>query len=194
MSVYTPRAVPPFCVIQARYHSTRIPGKMLLATRGETLIARAYRMACVTWGDGNVIVAIPAADRDSPLNEELTRIDAPVFSGVAAESDVLLRLWVCANTFRWRADAIIHRWTPDDPFKTVDACHYAANGGRPPVELGGEAFTLEQLNMAHRCTPSNHMAREHVTTAIFSVLPPAPPPGVWEINTMADYRAVADRL
>src|SRR5690242_10612729 len=38
--------IPPLCIIQARLDSTRLERKMLLTLNGETLIARAWRIAC----------------------------------------------------------------------------------------------------------------------------------------------------
>ena len=116
--------VPPLCIIQARWDSKRLPGKMLLKLGDETLITRAWRIACEAFGESNCVVATPKAE--NPLIEELRRIGAVVFQWAGPEWDVLSRLYACAHTYRWHPDSVIVRYTPDDPFKSVEAL-------RPPV-------------------------------------------------------------
>lgn len=204
---------PPLCIIQARYNSTRIPGKMLLKLGDETLIARGFRIACAAFGYDNVIVAIPKSDEDGPLGNELGRLDDPiippesrigakVFAWDGPEDDVLARFYCCAHSYRWHPESVIVRYTPDDPFKTVSALRRVANGERLPVELGGEAFTLAQLYIAHqrfhgrffRVTDDDSVPREHITHALFQMAPPKPPPGVWTIDTQEDYEAAVAQV
>lgn len=177
----------PLCIIQARYGSTRLPGKMLCDLGGETLIARGYRLACEAFHPANVVVAIPAKDGAGPLGDELRRIDATVFGYDGPEHDVLGRFYACAHSLRWTPDAVIVRYTPDDPFKRPDLMQRVAEGVRLPVELGGEAFTLAMLDEAYF---RNDAEREHLTTVLFPVAPPPAPPGqVWTIDTQADLEA-----
>jgi spore coat polysaccharide biosynthesis protein SpsF (cytidylyltransferase family) len=184
-----PMNPPPLCIVQARYHSTRLPRKMLLPFGDETLIARAVRIARDAFGPEHVVVAIPASDEPGPLGEELRRIGAPLFAGPGPEADVLARLSACAHRYRWHPSSVIVRYTPDDPFKQVDALRRVAAGERLPVELGGEAFTLAMLDAALAQVPSTSPAREHITDALFpSRLPQLPDPG-WTIDTEDDYRA-----
>jgi spore coat polysaccharide biosynthesis protein SpsF len=186
----------PLCLIQARLGSTRMPGKMLRLLDGESLIERAYRQAVAIFGALNVVVAIPAGDEWGPLGHELRRIGATIFAWDGPESDVLGRVHAAAHRYRWHPDAILHRWTPDDPFKRPADVLAVLNGERRPVEWGGEAFTLAMLDAAHeRCTlPSQ---REHLTFSLFPTLPPPVPiPGTWTIDDehdLADVRAMLAR-
>ena len=183
---------PTLCVIQARLHSTRLPNKMLLELAGETLIARAWRMACATFDPSCVVVAIPAGDEAGPLGDELRRIGATIFAFDGHACDVLGRFWACAHTYRWHPDTVIHRWTPDDIAKNTNDVRAVAAGRRLPEVLGGEAFTLAQLDAAHeKHNPDRYEGtqREHITWALFPVNAPKPPADgvIREINTLADY-------
>jgi spore coat polysaccharide biosynthesis protein SpsF (cytidylyltransferase family) len=175
-----------------------MPGKMLRTLPGpdgaeETLIARGWRIACDAFGREHCVVAIPASDGACPLGAELARIRATVFSWDGPEDDVLSRFYHCAHRYRWHPDSVIVRYTPDDPFKSVDGLRRVAAGERLPVEIGGEAFTLAMLDAAH--TVAQFTAeREHITHAIFPTLPPPPPPGGWTIDTEADLDAARARL
>lgn len=193
--------VGPLCIIQARYNSTRLPGKMLLPLAGETLIERAWNIAAAAFGD--CVVAIPANDNDGPLGAELRRIRANVYPWVGPEADVLRRFFDCAHHYRWHPDSVIVRYTPDDPYKDIACLRAVAAGERLPVELGGEAFTLAMLDAAQADARSERYgpnatyepsAREHITRAIFPTPPPPAPDGVWTIDTQEDYDAVVARL
>lgn len=190
--------VPPLCIIQARLASTRLPNKMLLPFGGETLIARGYRIACEAFGRDNVVVAIPFADSISPLADELDSLDARMIAWNGDDADVLGRFHHVAHRFRWHPDSVIVRYTPDDSFKTVDGLRRVAAGERLPVEIGGEAFTLAQLDEALYLIPpmsdSSARWREHITHALFEVAPPSCPPGCWTIDTAEDYEAALARL
>lgn len=200
--------VKPLCIVQARYHSHRLPGKMLMTLGGETLIARGYRIACEAFGKENVIVAIPMSDTISPLADELDRIGARMMAWDGDESDVLGRFHHVAHRFRWSPDSVIVRYTPDDPFKTVDGLRRVAAGERLPVEIGGEAFTLAQLDAArerwrhagditaHPSSLAYEMAsnREHISYALFDTPAPPAPPGIWSIDTRDDYLAALARI
>lgn len=170
-------------------NSTRLPGKMLLELGGETLIARAYRLAVDVFGADHVIVAIPESDQRSALADELTRINARWVAPDATENDVLKRFWIVAHTYRWAPESLIVRWTPDDPFKDAESIRRVIAGERLPVELSCEVFALAALDAAHRT--STH--REHLTHALFPVAPPKPPAGqVWTIDTEDDYLAALE--
>lgn len=193
-------AIPVLCIIQARWNSTRLPGKMLLKLGEETLIERAWRIAnecgqeLYEWVS---VVAIPKADETGPLGEELRRIGAKVFAWDGPEWDVLGRFYYCAHHYRWHPDTVIVRYTPDDPFKTPGALRAAARGFRLPVEQGGEAFTLAQLDAAHWNWIKEDNAgtgREHITDALFPCrVPPYGIPG-YTIDTLEDYEAAKQLL
>jgi spore coat polysaccharide biosynthesis protein SpsF (cytidylyltransferase family) len=184
--------IAPLCILQARHHSTRLPGKMLLPLGGETLIARGWRTACAAFGPAHCVVAIPASDEAGPLGQELARLDARTFAWDGPESDVLSRFYHCAHRYRWHPDSVIMRYTPDDPFKSIDALMRVVRGDRLPVELGGEAFTLGMLDAAQDRAAVEDEAREHITRALFPTAPPPAPPGVWTIDTQGDYEAACE--
>ncbi len=193
--------IPPLCILQMRHGSTRLPGKMLLPIAGETLAARGWRVASEAFGPDHCVVTAPAGDREGPLGEELERIQARVMYFDGDETDLLARFYVTAHTYRWHPASVIVRYTPDDPWKSVDALRRVACGERLPVEIGGEAFALAQLDAAFHgvADPSR---REHLTFAFFDV--PAPEPAalshfqfgtsVLTIDTQADYDAVCRRV
>lgn len=184
---------PPLCIIQARYGATRLPGKMCLDLGGETLIARAVRIARQAFGVEHVVVACPASDRESALGTELARLNVRTYWHDGDPRDLLGRFHECAHLYRWHAQAVIVRYTPDDPFKTVEALRRVASGERLPVELGGEAFTLNTLGRAQALTaPDDWGAREHLTNnlVLFPTDPPPCPPGEgWTVDDMADLDA-----
>ena len=147
---------------------------MLLELHGETLIARAVRLAGEAFGAGNVVVAIPQGDIGTPLHAHLQKMHVAAVPVPVPENDVLARFWYVAHLFRWHPDSVIVRWTPDDPFKEPKLCKRVALGERLPVELGAEAFTLAMLDAAVVSYAVNHMHpnREHITHALFPTLPP----------------------
>jgi len=171
---------------------------MLLKLGGETLIERGYRLACEAFGAENVVVAIPAEDEAGPLGEELRRIGASIFALAGYGQNVLRLFHACAHTRRWHSDSIIFRYTPDDPHKDPAMMRRVAIGERLPVELGGEAFTLAQLDYADGYSPQ----REHLTLAMANLsflslpLPPPCPPGptVWSIDTRSDYQRAKEQI
>ncbi len=177
---------------------------MLLMLGGETLSARAWRIACEAFGRDNAVTASPAADQHGPLGEELERIQARTNWYDGDEADVLGRFHSVAHTYRWHPDAVIVRYTPDDPWKDVGSLRAVASGVRGVVELGGEAFTLSQLDAAYHRLMSYEEApaREHITHAFFEY--PAPEIAVeylygrglacLTIDTEADYRAAVAHL
>jgi spore coat polysaccharide biosynthesis protein SpsF (cytidylyltransferase family) len=184
----------PLCIVQARLGSTRLPGKMLLGLGGMTLIERAVRTATLAFGWDNVIVAHPDTPENAPLVAELERISARRFAWAGPENDVLSRVYHCSHTYRWHPDSVIVRYTPDDPWKDVASLRRVAAGERLPVEMGGEAFTLAQLDRAYTRPWHTHEEKEHITHALFPIAPPKPPAGVWSIDTQADYDAAIAEL
>ena len=196
--------IAPLCIIQARLNSSRLKNKMLLTLGAETLIARAWRIACEAFGPLNVVVAIPADDDVIVAALSLAALEArciaqQIFRWDGPEDDVLGRFYHCAHKYRWHPDSVIFRWTPDDPFKDPEMCRWVAAGERLPVELGGEAFTLAMLDAADKeCrgwvkileNGDEVDPREHITHALFDTPPPPAPPGqVWTIDTQADLDA-----
>jgi spore coat polysaccharide biosynthesis protein SpsF (cytidylyltransferase family) len=193
----------PLVILQARLASTRLANKMLCDLGGQTLIQRAWGIACAAFGADDCVVAIPKGDEDGPLGAELDRIGANVFAWDGPENDLLGRFHACAHTYRWKPDATIVRYTPDDPFKSAEHLWRVVNGERLPVELGGEAFTLAMLDAAQALFryevystfsesvgEVRHMPeREHLTRVLFPfALPPIGIPG-YTVDTERDLEA-----
>lgn len=183
--------VPPLAIVQARLKSTRLPNKMLLPLAGEPLVWHAWSRAVLAFGPEHVVVACPADDAQT-FGEVLP--EARIFPYAGDEQDVLSRFYACAHTYRWHPDSVIVRVTPDDPFKSVSDLRRCAAGERVPVEWGGEAFTLHQLDRAHFRNRNEAFCREHITHALFGVPAPQVPEGVWTIDTEADYEAAKRKV
>ena len=176
------------CVIQARYGSKRLRGKVLLPIKGKPLIQIAYEKAVEAFGADNVVVAYPSNVENLPLSIFLASHDMHSFGSTMPEDDVLGRFYECATFYRVEPSAVIFRYTPDDHLKSVEMMKRVANGEKGiPVELGGEAFTLKELKDAHE-TVRSESKREHIGF-IFSPDAPPPPAGVWTVDTLQDYEA-----
>lgn len=184
----------PLAIVQARMASTRLPGKMLLPLGGDALVVRAWKLARHAFGPTNVVVATVENAANAPMIALLRERGAEVFAWRGPEADVLSRFYVCAHSYRWHPASVIVRVTPDDPWKDPRAMRDVAAGLRLPVEQGGEAFTLAQLDYAFQ----HASQREHLTHALFDVEPPraspAHPSGVWTIDTREDYEAAVAYL
>ncbi len=184
----------PLCIIQARLNSTRLPHKMLLTLGGETLIARAYRLACEAFGEANVVIACPGDDGDA---FRAAVPDAQVFAWAGDENDVLGRFYHCAGRYRWNPQSVIVRWTPDDPFKDRWKCQAVAEGARFAVEESCEAFTMATLARAQHTTAEDDPVREHLgnhRTLMPFAPPPCPAGDGWTVDTEADLLAAQARL
>lgn len=188
--------------------SQRLPGKVLLPLGGETLLARVWRHTCCAFGEGRTVIAYPDTDENIPLADEIQRLGARGFGWAGPEHDLLGRFYHCAHSYLWRGDSVIIRVTADDPFHRPEIMRRVSNGERWPVQWGGEAFTLDHLDMVcgavnlaeanmetTECTPA-YIAnrREHLTYSLFPTLPPEPPPGVWSIDTLADLERARELL
>lgn len=186
--------VMPLCIIQARMGSQRLPGKVLMEIGGMTLLERAWRVASEAFTSDHVVIAYPDTIENRPIAAHASAMTAQTFAWDGAENDVLGRFWACAHTYRWHPDSVIVRYTPDDWKKGPYSLRAVASGQRMPVEIGGEAFTLAQLDAAYeryRVFPSDSTEREHITYALFPIGAPASPKKdiPWSIDTEDDYRA-----
>lgn len=170
--------------------SKRLPGKMLLPLGGKPLVAWAYGAAVKAFGWPNVVVAIPATQENDALHGALLGLGAEVFRWDGPEADVLGRFYACAHRYRWHPDTVIVRISPDDPFKDPVMLRLVAAGERLAVEVGGEAFTLAQLDAAHFREDSPER-REHITYALFPSVLPAPDVEGFAltVDTAEDYAA-----
>jgi len=158
-------------VVQARMHSTRLPGKVLRELGGRTVLDHVLRRCAAISGCDVVVCAIPE-DRDcQPIADEAERAGAHVVRG--PEQDVLARYLKAASAVS--AD-IVMRVTSDCPLIDPIVCgevlalrqakgaDYAANNMPHsfPHGLDCEAFTFDALSRAAREATDAH-DREHVT-------------------------------
>ena len=181
--------IPPLAVVQARMGSKRLPNKMMLPLAGRPLIWYAWRKSVEAFGEANVVVAIPASPENEVLRAYIAdSLGGHVFRWPGEESDVLGRFYACASSYRWHPQSVIVRVTAEDFQKDAKMMQRVAWGERLPVEQGAEAFTLEQLLIAHAHI-ENRDQREHITHALFATPPPLPPEGLWSIDSEEDYEA-----
>jgi spore coat polysaccharide biosynthesis protein SpsF (cytidylyltransferase family) len=180
------------CVIQARYGSKRLPGKMLMKLGGETLIERGYRLACGAFGKESVVIATPLTEENSPLHAEVKRLVAR-YTFYGEDDDVLLRFYRTAQLHG--NPSTIHRWTCDDWRKDPEMCRRVVSGETGiPVEIGGEAFTFAQLKEWHE-TVTDPFLREHIGHLITPNPVSPPDDGLpWSIDTQEQLEAANNSL
>jgi len=185
--------IPPLAIIQARMGSTRFPGKMMAPLAGKPLVYWSWRRSVEAFGEANVVVAIPASEENAPLKAFLERIGATVYQWFGDEDDVLGRFYYAAHTYRWSPDAVICRVCGEDPLKDPKLMQAVAAGARHPVELSCEATTLQSLTILHFGVTDPEQ-REHLSLILSPVMPPAPPAGVWSVDTEDDLQAIQAKM
>jgi spore coat polysaccharide biosynthesis protein SpsF len=161
-------------IVQARYASKRLPGKVLLAIEGKTVLWHVIqRLKGVSLAE-IVCCAIPHSRDSDAVADEASRAGAVVFRG--SEDDVLDRYWKAAKAIK--ADTVM-RVTSDCPLIDPEICDdvlrlfnkdrldYACNNMPPswPHGLDCEVFSFAWLERAAREArlPSD---REHVSPYI----------------------------
>lgn len=189
------------CVIQARSRSTRLPGKMLLTLGNETLIARAWRIACEAFGASHCVVAIPWSDRKGALRDELDLIGARVYVPPfwVRERDVLRRFVWCAESYLSHDNDMVVRYTPDDPFKDPISLSLltelpARDLGVYDIETSGEVFTLRWLRDMNGALTRDDPRREHIGHLLPPRRPPRPAAHPYTIDTQEDYERAVTSL
>ena len=161
-------------IIQARYGSTRLPGKVLMDLGGQSVLARVIERALAIPGSDVVGVAVPTGPQDDPVAAEAKRRGAVVTRG--SQADVLDRYWQAAQALK--ADAVM-RITSDCPLIDPQVCgdlitlfkdsgaDYGSINMPPtwPHGLECEIFSYDWLDKAAReaIKPSE---REHVSPFI----------------------------
>ncbi len=202
-------------IVQARFNSTRLPGKVLLDLSGRTVLSRVLERCKAIKAADAVCCAVPdAADSDS-VAEEAGRAGVTVFRG--SEHDVLARFHGAAQMMN--ADVVL-RVTSDCPLldpaicsevirlRTNTGAAYACNNMPVtwPHGLDCEAVPFEWLGRAfHEAVDS--FQREHVMPFIRSHKEavtanlPSPDPALsshrWTLDTPRDLgfmRAILKRL
>jgi spore coat polysaccharide biosynthesis protein SpsF (cytidylyltransferase family) len=158
-------------IVQARFGSSRLPGKVLKPLAGGTVLEEVLRRCGAIPGADLVVCAVPEGGKDDPVAAEARRCGAIVTRG--SETDVLDRYLHAALAVR--ADVVM-RVTSDCPLIDPEVCgavlelraaegaDYACNNLPPsfPHGLDCEAFTRDALESAWRegKAPED---REHVT-------------------------------
>jgi spore coat polysaccharide biosynthesis protein SpsF len=186
---------PPLAIVTARMRSSRLPGKVLAECAGRPLIAWATDAAIAAFGRANVVIATTADPENAPIVAWAKAANMAVFAWDGPEADVLGRFAACAETYRWHPESIVIRVTPDDPRKRPDALRRVADGVREPVELGGEAITLDRLRDLNAVLSrvDDAVLREHLSYAFFRHPAPSAPDGLWTVDT-PEQLAAMDRL
>ena len=162
----------PICVvIQARITSSRLPAKALLPLAGVASAVLCARRAANTGLD--VVVAIPAAQTDDALADELERNAIPHIRGDLA--DVLGRFLVATQNLP--DGGIVVRLTADnmfpdgafvqrvvDEFLAGEVDYLGTHSPRDglPYGLSAEVFSVDALRAAAR-SATTELDREHVT-------------------------------
>lgn len=159
------------CIVQARTHSTRLPGKVLLDLAGRPVLNHVIERCRRIVGVDVVVCAVPD-QRDSHVIEAYARgAGAETFRG--SETDVLARTLGAARSVA--ADTVV-RVTSDCPLIDPEICSKVVAGVTEeradyssnihprsfPQGLDCEAFTISSLIMADRMAKAGY-DREHVT-------------------------------
>ncbi len=156
-------------IIQCRYDSTRLPGKVLEKIGDATVLGWVvYRTRQIKLDQ--IVVATTGLSSDDRIVEECGYLDVECFRGSA--DDVLDRYYQCAKKYgathvlRVTADCpMLDPWLNQvilDQLTSQPELDYAAARGWPDG-VGQEAFTFEALESAweEATEPSD---REHVVT------------------------------
>jgi glutamate-1-semialdehyde 2,1-aminomutase/spore coat polysaccharide biosynthesis protein SpsF len=158
-------------IVQARFGSTRLPGKVLLDLGGRTVLHRVLQRCRDISGVDAIVCAVPDKAASGPIEDVAKECGAKIFRG--AENDVLDRYLGAARAIK--ADIVL-RVTSDCPLIDPAVCgqvlalrarensDYAANNMPRsfPLGLDCEAFTLAALTRAAG-TATDTYDREHVT-------------------------------
>lgn len=165
------RGVRALAVVQARFASSRLPGKVLLDLAGRTVLARVLERVSAVAGIDKVVCAVPDTADSDPVADEAAARGVDVYRG--SEKDVLERTHGAAKSHGPR---FVMRITSDcpmiDPAVCGDVLHLVADEGADyannvtppsfPHGLDCEVFTYDWLerSAAEARKPSE---REHVT-------------------------------
>jgi len=154
--------------LQARMGSTRLPGKVLMSIRGQTILERAVRRLRAAPVVDGVVVLTTTAERDDAIERESVKLGAGVYRG--AELDVLERFYEA--TEKYNPDVVI-RATADNPLidigsigRIVQVLHAdmldLCMEQDLPYGAATEAVRAEALRRVH-ATARLSRHREHVT-------------------------------
>ena len=193
-------------IVQARFGSTRLPGKVLLPLAGHSVLWHVLTRCAAIENADTVCCAVPKGAANDPIADEAAGIGVQVVRG--PETDVLARYARAAETCA--ADVVV-RVTSDCPVidprvcetvvdaRTTSGADYAANNSprRWPHGLDCEVFTAAALARAAALTDDPH-DREHVTPwlrrdpSVVRVDVPGPDPAYavhrWTLDRPDDYQ------
>lgn len=158
-------------ILQARFASTRLPGKVMKTLAGETVLSHVLRRCIAVAGVDVVCCAVSDDVESDPIAAEAERCGAEVFRG--SEDDVRDRYLGAAKAL---GAEVILRVTSDCPLIDPEVCaqvlrlraerdaDYACNNLPPtwPHGLDCEAFTTRAL-MRAAAESTEPEDREHVT-------------------------------
>ena len=160
-------------IIQARYKSTRLQGKILLNLDGNTVLGNVIRRLQKCKEIDGIIVATSTEPEDSLVVQEATKNGALYFCG--SQNDVLDRYYRCAKFFG--AERVV-RITADCPYIMPDVvdrllqesykngvqCEYGSNVKKRtyPKGFDCEVFSFDELERTARFADLEE-DREHVT-------------------------------
>ena len=163
------------CIIQARFGSTRLPGKILMTIGDKVLIEHVVARVSQAKKMNKVVVATTNEKTDDATEKLLRKIGVGYFRG--SNEDVLKRFWQCAQQYPEYQNVV--RITGDCPLidpKVIDQVieffekekvHYASNilVETYPDGMDVEIFTRKALQESAEKAelPSE---REHVTLYI----------------------------
>lgn len=166
-------------IVQARYASTRLPGKVLLPLKGHSVLYHDIQRIRQAKRIDEIIVATSTNERDGAIVNEAKSIGVKCFRG--SELDVLSRYYLAAKE---NGLDIIVRITSDCPLidphvvdKVIDEffdnnCDISTNASPDlanrtyPRGFDTEVFSFEKLSEANR-EASKDYQREHVTPYIY---------------------------
>lgn len=106
-------------LVQARFGSTRLPGKVLKPLGGESMLRRVLERAQTAARPDCVGAVVPYGDKDDPVAKEARSAGVRVVRG--SEDDVLARF--VQGILRYDLDTVV-RLTADNPFvegRVIDA-------------------------------------------------------------------------
>lgn len=161
-------------IIQARWASTRLPGKVLFDLNGTSVLGHVIKRCAAIKGIAGVCCAIPTSADSDPIARDVETHGAYLFRG--DEQDVLGRFYHAARDHQ--ADIIL-RVTSDCPLVDPALCgeviallgdgdtDYGCNNFEPtfPHGLDVEAVAFDWLERAYN-EATDTFDREHVTPFI----------------------------
>lgn len=187
-------------IIQARYGSTRLPGKIFMEIDGKPLLWHVVNR--LTYADliDEIIIATTTNPKDNAVEEWCKENNINCFRG--SEDDVLSRFYNASVEF---PSEVIVRVTADDPFKepsVIDSVikklideqlDLSTNVFPPsyPEGLDCEVFTFNVLQTMEKTT-NDPYDREHVTPYIYNNPDKFKIGNITSVHQLSSYRWTID--